>query len=96
MRIISQDKRFDINYATNDLSVGGCQYVAKEGYASINTMEHQIGLYSSKEKALKVMEIIRETFSEDDLNRLKAIAQNRQDRELLFTQYFYMPQDDEL
>lgn len=62
MRIISQNKRSDINYDLYDLRA------TKDGEVNAispttNEFHCPLGKYKSEEKALKVMEIIRKQYS---------------------------------
>lgn len=88
MRIVSQNKEVDIPYSEMSIYVEN-----KIIYASFNFFRDKIlGTYSSKEKALKVMEMIRKqniNFKSWELDRF-----SNEDSPL--TTYFYMPQDDEV
>lgn len=65
MRVISQDGRIDIPYDDWCFSINSGKYEDVE-YASINyynaVESYKIAKYTSKEKALKAMEILREQY----------------------------------
>lgn len=102
MRLISQDGRIDIPYENNVVYVcanygynkdmkyviTGYKIVIFVGYDD----SHNLGDYSTKEKALKVIEEIREHYQkliDFDYSAIKGIK----DRPSI---YYYMPQDNEV
>ena len=68
MRVISQDRTIDVPYDYFSLSVASGKYEDVEvAYIYCNNLSSQNGTklakYSTKEKALKAMEMLRETYT---------------------------------
>lgn len=110
MRIISQDGIIDVPYNCSSLSVAGGKYKDVE-YACIycHNMSAPHGTklaeYSSKEKALKTMEMLRE--HNEGVNFLKTIINtekgasfvrglSKTDFDKMTQNYFQFPKDDEV
>ena len=86
MRLISQSGMKDIPYDNKEMRVADLA----ENLHSIIVGMYVVGDYSSKEKALKVMEMIRKWSYSNDLTKLG--GGNIHDYET----YFQMPQDNEV
>lgn len=110
MRIISQDGIIDVPYNCSSLSVAGEKYKDVE-YACIYcrnmSAPHgtKLAEYSSKEKALKAMEMLRE--HNEGVNFLKTIINTEKgalfvrslsenDFDKMTRNYFQFPKDDEV
>ena len=114
MRIISQDGTIDVPYNFFSLSVAGGKYKDVE-YACIYchniSAPHgtRLAEYSSKEKALKAMEMLRETYARIEI--IKSLASGTckhmeeslepeefKDilKEYIGMEVFQFPQDDEI
>lgn len=110
MRIISQDGTIDIPYNLFSLSVasGKCKDVE---YACIYchniSAPHgtKLAEYSSKEKALKAMEMLRKSYENNEFyhciagskcfEEVRSILSEEQFQKAT-TEYFQFPQDDEI
>ena len=102
MRIVSQDELRDVNYGKNDLYI----YLRDDDIYEIGCINQKdvdesgclLGDYSSKEKALKVMKMIRSryryilTLTKQDIQKLNA----NHIVKVIDTHYFHMPQDNEV
>lgn len=110
MRIISQDGTIDVPYNLSSLSVACGKYKDVE-YACIYchniSAPHGTNLaeYSSKEKALKAMEMLREqhekvAFLKTIINTEKGISfvrgLSKTDFDKMTQNYFQFPKDDEV
>ena len=110
MRVISQDGTIDVPYNFFSLSVasGKCKDVE---YACIYcrnlSAPHgtKLAEYSSKEKALKAMEMLREAYennefyhhtSATDVFKEVASLLSNEEFDKLTSEYFQFPQDDEI
>ena len=101
MRIVSQNEMCDLNYDILELQVK--KYTEKE-YCIVHSSYNwqasiKFGIYSSKEKALKVMEMIREAYqlyiNTIDYNNYIGRMGLPQNRDTVYC-YFDMPQDNEV
>ena len=98
MRIVSQGGRLDIPYENNCLEYREIQQNGQYMNYDIVLEKRIIGEYSSKEKALKVMEMIRSryryilTLTKQDIQKLNA----NHIVKVIDANYFHMPQDNEV
>ena len=83
MRIISQDKESDYSYDNSNIFVVDNDIHIR---SAVLCTSERIGTYSTKEKALKVMKMIRTKSSSLDYRNEKKFV----------SQYFHMPQDAEV
>ena len=92
MRIISQDKMRDLNYDTAFLRINGniIEAIHSDGLCSV------LGAYSSKRKALKVMDMIREAHVGKSQKILVTEEEGKIEEVINMNYYFYMPKDDDV
>ena len=90
MRIVSQDKRIDINYDIVALKVEG---VGINCYPQVETW-FEIASYDTQKRALEVMNEIRKAYRENQafLERVDMI-EGKKVTHLDYTTYFYMPKE---
>ena len=110
MRVISQDGTIDVPYEYFSLSVAGGKYKDVE-YACIYchniSAPHgtRLAEYSSKAKAIKAMEMLREAYNNNEFYHCTATTNTFQESIVLLSnekfkevtsEYFRFPQDDEM
>lgn len=115
MRLISQYGYYDISYEHHNITVREpiihCDKWKVSAFGDNSETEIVIGEYSTEEKALKVMEMIREAnapliimknLDSDDLKGLESLSHadmietRNVGVEKVGESYFYMPQDSEV
>ena len=106
MRVISQDGTLDVPYEMVTVQ----RYGTKIYYLNTNLAEGElnglsIGNYSTKEKAIKAMEMLREAYSNNVFYHHTATIDEFKDSMRLLSnekfkeetsEYFQFPQDDEI
>lgn len=93
MRVISQDEKYDIPY--NLCSV--CMLKAYDCYkvlAVLHTENYTIATYSTEEKAIKAMEMLREKY--EYARRFETVCNGKENPPSLPSYIFHFPQDDEI
>ena len=101
MRIISQLKTIDIPYETNQFHIQKYQYNEKsEAYILWDILTPitniSLGIYSTFEKALKVMEMIREAHVGKSQKILVTEEEGKIEEVINMNYYFYMPKDEDV
>lgn len=111
MRVISQDRTIDIPYENFVFSIlnngGGYGIVAVKNVAEPPElfMNSLIATYSTKEKAVKAMEMLREVYNNNEFyhhtattdtfkNAMNLLSNEKFKEET--SEYFQFPQDDEI
>lgn len=110
MRVISQDGKVDIPYDYFSLSMSSGKYKDVEvAYIYCHNLSSPNGTklaeYSTKEKAIKVMEMLRKSYENNEFyhciaglkcfEEIRGILSEEQFRKAT-TEYFQFPQDDEI
>jgi hypothetical protein len=102
MRIVSQNKRVDINYrergiflVDNSLNIDAFDSVADRFYINCTDNDYILGIYITEERALEVMEEIRESYIGDSQRLIVSeLTNDNSPLQLIPIQhYFYMPID---
>lgn len=108
MRIISQDGVYDTPYETTQLWVQERNEVTDLYYIRGNMPADEaipIAIYSSEEKALKAMEMLRKAYENNEFYHYTAGSKHFEEIQSLLseeqfrkatTEYFQFPQDDEI
>lgn len=107
MRIISQDGCYDMPYEEVALKRNGCNICALNQYLSSGFVI-ELAKYSTKEKAIKAMEMCREQYAQCEINKhlIQKAADNLEGVSITFTgevrnqladkYLFQFPADDEI
>lgn len=110
MRVISQDGTIDIPYDYFSLSVAAGKYEDVEvAYIYCHNLSSpngtNIATYSTEEKAVKAMEMLREAYNNNEFYHRTATTDDFKDTMSLLSnekfkeetsEYFQFPQDDEI
>ena len=110
MRVISQDRTIDVPYDYFSLSVASGKYEDVEvSYIYCHNLSSPNGTklakYSTKEKALKAMEMLREAYNNNEFYHCTATTNTFQESigflssekfKEVTSEYFQFPQDDEI
>ena len=110
MRVISQDRTIDVPYDYFSLSVASGKYEDVEvAYIYCHNLSSPNGTrlaeYSTKEKALKAMEMLREAYNNNEFYHRTATTNTFQETmgilsnekfKQVTSEYFRFPQDDEI
>ena len=105
MRVISQDGTMDFSYEMSTIFIYGrienAVAIQPVGDSEVSI----IGRYSSKEKAIKAMEMLRKVYEDnefyhymsttDTFEKATSCLSNEEFKELT-SEYFQFPQDDEI
>lgn len=84
MRIISQDGTYDLPYEQTSIAVYSTEIA---GYSLDNTRYCTLARYSTREKAIKAMEMCREQYAQCEINKhlTQKVADNLEGVSITFT-----------
>lgn len=110
MRVISQDGTIDVPYDNSSLTMSSGKYKDVEAayiycYNSSSPNGAKLAEYSTKEKAIKAMEMLRQVYENNVFYHCTASSKRFEEVQSILsegqfqkatTEYFQFPQDDEI